>query len=63
VEKVQEATEIARAKRPDLLIDGPLQYDAGRDADVAAKKAPNSLSGGQGHGLMFSRPEHGQHDV
>ena len=28
VEKVKEAVRIAQAKRPDIMIDGPLQYDA-----------------------------------
>ena len=40
VEKVKEATRIAQEKRPDLLIDGPLQYDAAVMKDVAASKAP-----------------------
>ncbi|MGL5236764.1 MAG: phosphate acetyltransferase, partial [Plesiomonas shigelloides] len=35
VEKVREATRIAQEKRPDLMIDGPLQYDAAIMADVA----------------------------
>ena len=33
VEKVREATRIAQEKRPDLMIDGPLQYDAAVMAD------------------------------
>ena len=39
VEKVREAAVIAKTKRPDLLIDGPLQYDAAAIPDVAAQKA------------------------
>ncbi len=35
VEKVREATRLAQEKRPDLMIDGPLQYDAAVMADVA----------------------------
>lgn len=42
VEKVREATRLAQEKRPDLMIDGPLQYDAAVMADVAKSKAPNS---------------------
>ncbi len=39
VEKVREATRIAQEKRPDLVIDGPLQYDAAIMEDVAKSKA------------------------
>ncbi|MDA0243885.1 MAG: phosphate acetyltransferase [Chloroflexi bacterium] len=53
VDKVREATEIARAKRPDLLIDGPLQYDAAVMADVAAAKAPDSLVAGKATVFIF----------
>jgi phosphate acetyltransferase len=42
VDKVREATRLAKLKRPDLLLDGPLQYDAAAMADVAATKAPDS---------------------
>lgn len=42
VEKVTKATQLAKAKRPDLIIDGPLQYDAAIMESVAKKKAPNS---------------------
>lgn len=38
VEKVREATRLAQEKRPDLMIDGPLQYDAAVMADVAKSK-------------------------
>lgn len=38
VEKVREATRLAQEKRPDLVIDGPLQYDAAVMADVAKSK-------------------------
>jgi len=53
VEKVREATKIAKAARPDLLIDGPLQYDAASVADVAEKKAPNSKVAGQATVFIF----------
>ena len=42
VEKVKEATRIAQEKRPDLLIDGPLQYDAAVMKMWLLLKAPNS---------------------
>ena len=47
VEKVREATRLAQEKRPDLIIDGPLQYDAAIMADVAKSKAPNSPVAGR----------------
>lgn len=53
VDKVREATRIARERRPDLLIDGPLQYDAAANADVAAAKAPNSPVAGRATVFIF----------
>ncbi|QIZ75855.1 phosphate acetyltransferase [Ferrimonas lipolytica] len=53
VEKVREATRIAQEKRPDLLIDGPLQYDAAVMPNVAASKAPNSKVAGQATVFIF----------
>ena len=53
VEKVKEATRLAQEKRPDLLIDGPLQYDAAVMADVAASKAPHSKVAGQANVFIF----------
>jgi phosphate acetyltransferase len=53
VEKVRVATQIARERRPDLLIDGPLQYDAATIADVAEKKAPNSPVAGRATVFIF----------
>ncbi|WP_392564228.1 phosphate acetyltransferase [Orbus wheelerorum] len=53
VEKVKEATKIAQEKRPDLLIDGPLQYDAAVMPDVAKSKAPNSKVAGQATVFIF----------
>ena len=53
VEKVSKATEIAKAKRPDLIIDGPLQYDAAIMENVAKKKAPNSPVAGQATVFIF----------
>ncbi|ATZ12089.1 phosphate acetyltransferase [Erwinia amylovora] len=53
VEKVREATRIAQEKRPDLVIDGPLQYDAAIMADVAQSKAPNSPVAGRATVFIF----------
>jgi phosphate acetyltransferase len=53
VDKVREATRIAKAKRPDLLIDGPLQYDAAAMVDVAATKAPDSPVAGRATVFIF----------
>ncbi|CAK9885457.1 MAG: Phosphate acetyltransferase [Candidatus Erwinia impunctatus] len=53
VEKVREATRIAKEKRPDLIIDGPLQYDAAIMDDVAKSKAPNSPVAGRATVFIF----------
>jgi len=53
VDKVREATRIAQAARPDLLIDGPLQYDAASVASVARSKAPDSPVAGRATVLIF----------
>ena len=53
VEKVREATRIAQEKRPDLVIDGPLQYDAAIMADVAKSKAPDSPVAGRATVFIF----------
>jgi phosphate acetyltransferase len=53
VEKVREATQIARSLRPDLLIDGPLQYDAAAIESVAHTKAPNSPVAGRATVYIF----------
>jgi phosphate acetyltransferase len=53
VEKVVAATRIARQLRPDLAIDGPLQYDAAVMPDVARLKAPGSPVAGQATVLVF----------
>jgi phosphate acetyltransferase len=53
VDKVREATAIARAKRPDLVIDGPLQYDAAAIPEVASQKAPGSPVAGKATVFIF----------
>ncbi|MBK8972224.1 MAG: phosphate acetyltransferase [Hahellaceae bacterium] len=53
VDKVRQATEKAKSLRPDLLIDGPLQYDAAVTREVAATKAPGSQVAGQATVFVF----------
>ncbi|AIN47302.1 phosphate acetyltransferase [Candidatus Palibaumannia cicadellinicola] len=53
VDKVRKATCLAQAKRPDLVIDGPLQYDAAIMAEVALSKAPNSPVAGKATVFIF----------
>lgn len=53
VEKVAEATRIAKEKRPDLLIDGPLQYDAATVESVGKQKSPGSLVAGRANVFVF----------
>lgn len=53
VEKVKQATEKAIALRPDLKIEGPIQYDAAVDPKVGKSKMPNSEVAGQANVLIF----------
>jgi len=53
VEKVRTATEIVRKKRPDLKIEGPIQYDAAVDITVGKSKMPDSEVAGQASVLIF----------
>lgn len=53
VDRVREATEIVRKKRPDLKIEGPIQYDAAVDASVGKSKMPDSEVAGQASVLIF----------
>jgi phosphate acetyltransferase len=53
VEKVREATRIAREQRPDLKIVGPIQYDAAVDASVARTKMPDSDVAGRATVFIF----------
>ena len=53
VEKVREATELARTRRPDILIDGPMQYDAASVESVAKSKAPDSPVAGRATVFIF----------
>ncbi|MFI9582352.1 phosphate acetyltransferase [Streptomyces sp. NPDC052236] len=53
VDKVREATELVRASRPDLRIEGPIQYDAAVEPSVAATKLPDSEVAGRASVLIF----------
>lgn len=53
VDKVRTATEIVRKKRPDLKIEGPIQYDAAVDLEVGQSKMPNSEVAGHASVLIF----------
>ena len=53
VDKVREATRLAKERAPDLLIDGPLQYDAAMIASVAKSKAPDSPVAGKATVCIF----------
>ncbi|WP_037913482.1 phosphate acetyltransferase [Actinacidiphila yeochonensis] len=53
VDKVRAATELVRVRRPDLLVEGPIQYDAAVSPVVAATKLPGSEVAGQATVLVF----------
>jgi len=53
VEKVRVATDIVHDKRPDLLVEGPIQYDAAVDPKAAATKLPHSTVAGRATVLIF----------
>ncbi|TBW22278.1 phosphate acetyltransferase [Arcanobacterium bovis] len=53
VDAVVEATKIVRERRPDLVVEGPIQYDAAVDAKVAATKLPDSPVAGKANVFIF----------
>lgn len=53
VDRVRAATSLARAARPDLKLEGPIQYDAAVDMGVAAHKMPGSEVAGQATVFVF----------
>ncbi|HKT00397.1 MAG TPA: phosphate acetyltransferase [Rugosimonospora sp.] len=55
VDKVAAATALVRSRRPDLAVDGPMQYDAAVDPGVAATKLPGSTVAG--HATVFIFPD------
>ncbi|MFP4090234.1 MAG: phosphate acetyltransferase [Cyclobacteriaceae bacterium] len=53
VEKVRKATKIVKEKRPELKVEGPIQYDAAVDKEVGTKKMPDSEVAGNASVLIF----------
>ncbi len=53
VEEVRRATELVREMRPDLAVEGPIQYDAAVDVSIAASKMPGSEVAGQATVFIF----------
>ncbi|WP_413031834.1 phosphate acetyltransferase [Mycolicibacterium litorale] len=53
VEKVRDATELVRKREPDLLVEGPIQYDAAVEPSVAETKMPDSPVAGRATVLIF----------
>ena len=53
VDKVRTATELVRKREPDLLVEGPVQYDAAVEPSVAATKMPDSKVAGRATVLIF----------
>ena len=53
VERVKQATIVAKKRRPDLLFEGPIQYDAAVDRTVAAQKIPDSKVAGEATVFVF----------
>ncbi|CAA0108681.1 Phosphate acetyltransferase [Mycolicibacterium vanbaalenii] len=53
VDKVRKATELVRSREPDLLVEGPIQYDAAVEPSVAATKMPESKVAGHATVLIF----------
>jgi phosphate acetyltransferase len=53
VERVREATELVRARSPELSVEGPIQYDAAVDASVAQTKLPGSAVAGRATVFVF----------
>jgi phosphate acetyltransferase len=53
VEKVRQATQLVKERRPDLKVEGPIQYDAAVDPTVGRQKMPGSAVAGQASVLIF----------
>ena len=60
VDKVRAATELVQTRRPDLLVDGPIQYDAAVDAAVGRGEAAGFGCRRPRHRVHLPRPQHGQ---
>ena len=59
VDKVREATEIAKATAPELALDGELQFDAAFSDHVAEQKAPESAVAGKANVFVFPELQSG----
>jgi phosphate acetyltransferase len=53
VDHVRQATDLVRERNPELMIEGPIQYDAAIDPNVARTKLPDSLVAGQATVFIF----------
>lgn len=53
VDKVRAATALVRERKPDLVVDGPMQYDAAADPTVGASKMPGSAVAGRATVFIF----------
>ena len=53
VDRVRKATELVKQLRPDLKVEGPIQYDAAVDMEVAKSKLPNSKVAGRANVFIF----------
>src|ERR1039458_1569846 len=53
VEKVRDATRLVHERRPDLVVDGPIQYDAASVESVGQQKAPSSPLAGHANVFVF----------
>ena len=63
VNKVTEATARVRERAPDLLVEGPIQYDAAIDAAVARTKLPDSAVAGRATVFVFPDLNTGIQDI
>jgi len=53
VDKVRKATRLVRERRPDIVVDGPIQYDAASVESVGQQKAPSSPLAGRANVFVF----------
>ncbi|MFI7587142.1 phosphate acetyltransferase [Spongisporangium articulatum] len=53
VDKVREATALVKSRRPDLIVEGPMQYDAAADPEVGESKLPGSPVAGRATVFVF----------